>query len=174
MVVGFILPERLPHPTEDLIRSARSRPLQPARNDWDCSLRQKEQMYVIGHNDPSAQFVEKSLFFADFERIRKHARDPLVLEPKRATAAAVERTVDGGKSLPGRETDSGAGQVARQRSPQPPSQEDVFVVGLEMWELSSVFEHSGTGGAGFSLRGGQAKGLPHRLSVACITSSHHL
>src|ERR1035438_7225099 len=97
-------------------------------------------MHVIGHDYPSAQFIKSSLPLASLDRIHRQAGDPWILEPHWTGGIAIHGAIGGYEGMSWRRVWVGQ-RMSRERSPETPGQEQVGIIGVEMRQSPSVFEH---------------------------------
>jgi len=81
MIEGLILPKRLPGSAQYLIRTSGRRSLQPPHQPWHRNQREDQQVYVVRHHDPSAEFVEAPLVGSAQDGVRDQIANPPVFEP---------------------------------------------------------------------------------------------
>jgi hypothetical protein len=85
MIVGFILPKRLP--------GTASTRLAPRAVDPLSHLMRTTQVHVIGHHCPCAKFVELPFAFSDYDGVGYQIRDSRVREPAWSYGAVAQGAV---------------------------------------------------------------------------------
>ena len=144
MIVGFVLPEWLSGALQQVIGAARGRSLQPARDHGEIGSGLDEHVYMIRHRNPGAEFVEALIAFSDLDRLRDEIRYAAVFEPQRSGALAIQDSISGSEGVSRAGVDCPLA-AHWQRPPEPPGDEQIGVVWLEMRQSPTIFEHVRTG-----------------------------
>lgn len=137
----LFLPKRLASKTEYLVRLARRRTLQPARDRGQRYVRRDQDMDVVRHDHPGVKLVKPSLTFARFNGVRHEIGDSRIAQPTWSEARPVQFSILYKESVsrPGIGLQDACN--GRQRSVQAPGQKIGGSVGLKVGHSSSVFGH---------------------------------
>jgi len=160
VAVRLILPEGMPGEPEQSVGLPRGPGLQPARDGGDGHVGQDQQMYVIGHYHPRGQFVPVSEGFSALNRLRHQVGNAGIAQP----LWAGPRVIEGAISRYERVARCGVGALGEdrgERSEEAPGEKDVDVIGLEMGQSATVFEHDTWAGE---------HRLPHQQQCSALPS----
>jgi hypothetical protein len=138
MIVRFLLPESFAGTAQNRVGMPSRGPLQPPSDYRQRLFRQDEYVNMIGHNDPSPEFVEVSLPVASNKRLRDKASDTTVPKPQRPSVGTITLAIGGSKA-------SSLGLVltrddlpGRKGAPQSPGYKDKCIFRMPVRETAFV------------------------------------
>jgi hypothetical protein len=149
VIPRFVLPEGLARSTEQPVGGASCGSLKPAHERRNRHGRRDQNVNVVRHHHPRMKLVEQTPVLAISDRIGSKKGDSRICQPSGTGSCPIEFTISRYKSVPRPRIRyqnflSGDG---RQRSVQPPSEEQRSSFRLEVWQVSSVFWHIADGQA---------------------------
>jgi hypothetical protein len=140
VIVGFILPERLPSPTHNGVGKPGTRAFYGSGYFSQGLVRHQKSMDVVRHYDPGEKVAQLPLLFGREERVNHACSDSWDRQPSRPRARSVELPVEQC------ETFAFGGRIslrkhvigARHGAVQSPGQKDRNAFGLPMRQFTTI------------------------------------
>jgi len=140
VIVGFILPERLPSPTHNGVGMPGTRAFCGSGHFSQGLVRHQESMHVVRHYDPGEKVAQLPLLFGREERVNYACSDSWDRQPSRPRARSVELPVEQCETLAfaGRRILHTHVRRARHGAVQSPCQKDRNAFGLPMRQFTTI------------------------------------
>ena len=134
-VITLVLPERLPHDTQQLIPFPPGVPLQRPRDRRHAHQRRDQKMDVVRHDGICVELVLAPVLIPN--RLNNHFCHFWSFEVQRASSGRVKLPIHGDKGLT-RRSRRWERSICRETSVQTPRQEDRLASGVKMWQSTTV------------------------------------
>ena len=140
MVVRLGLPERRAGASQNLVRFTSRDALQRAQQSGDADLRPKQNMDVVGHENPRAEIVVAK-FHPAMQALNHDPSDLLVLQIHRPRTRCIQIPVHPNKSLTRSHLPRRWVPGARQTPVQVPGNKEPLLVRIPVWQTASRYTH---------------------------------